>query len=393
MKVICKIRFIQMIPIFLLLLCLLTACARKETEGEESFRASSPGAAENDSGVENAENGTGVQQELSVDNANRDILAACAGTRITQTMESAAGRSISVDAEVCVDGISRISCYRYVPRLYTEEFRKALFQKMHPAENWDVNEAAVYDAEKDAWEFVTPRGESWMYQVRVSGISGEQILDYERAGADLDYAEETKVSPAQLQRGEDRIEEDLSLFEITGSNPSEMEQIGLQIIGSVAVTGAYSCSYIHICGEDGAHPYARLVYKQVIDGMPVTVWHNLSTVVADGSIFPIKIWGSLFSTKEIGLDSPILSAEEAVTAMQEQIDSIQIQEETQLSVTKIALEYLAVMSSDGEPEIVPVWRFLLGNNEMERSLMSEKILAVNAVSGELIWEERGVLSE
>lgn len=97
--------------------------------------------------------------------------------------------------------------------------------------------------------------------------------------------------------------------------------------------------------------------------------------------------------EEIGLDKPILSVEEALIAMERQIDSIQIQEEMPISISKISLEYLAVMSSEGEPYIVPVWRFLLGNDEMERKLMDEEILAVNAVSGELIWEERGDISQ
>lgn len=48
-----------------------------------------------------------------------------------------------------------------------------------------------------------------------------------------------------------------------------------------------------------------------------------------------------------------------------------------------------MISSEGTPEIVPVWRFWPGAEEAERCLMFERILAVNAISGEVIWEKRG----
>lgn len=380
---------------FLFLLCFLTACTHQETGEEQSFPSGVEGSnvsVENvDNRTENAESRLDVQQDISIDIANRDILAACAGTTITQTIESSGGRNISVDAEVIVDGVSRVSRYRYVPQPFTEELRKLLLKKMHPAETWDVNAATVYDAEKDAWEFVTPRGENWVYQVSDSGLLGEQILNHERVDTGLDYAEETQVSPVPVQGSMDDALL-MELIEVTGSIPREIDQIGQAIIGSVAETRIYSCSYIHICGKDGAHSYAKAVYKQMIDGMPVTAWHNFSTVTVAGSVFPVKVWGSFFTADEIGLDRPILSAEEAVAAMQEQIDSVPIQG-NQISITKISLEYLAVISPDGELEIVPIWRFWPGSDEMERSMMSERILAVNAVSGELIWEERGVFTE
>lgn len=106
----------------------------------------------------------------------------------------------------------------------------------------------------------------------------------------------------------------------------------------------------------------------------------------------MKVWGSFYSMEEIGLTETILTPTEAVAAMQEQIDFIQMQE-TQMCVTKISLEYLAVISSKDELEIVPIWRFWMGNDEMERNMMCEQIFAVNAVSGELIWENRGVFTE
>ena len=76
--------------------------------------------------------------------------------------------------------------------------------------------------------------------------------------------------------------------------------------------------------------------------------------------------------EEIGLDKLILTPEEAAAAVQEHIDSVQIQE-TQMYVTKISLEYLVMTSSEGASEIVPVWRFWIGNDEMGKIMMCEQI--------------------
>lgn len=136
----------------------------------------------------------------------------------------------------------------------------------------------------------------------------------------------------------------------------------------------------------------KAVFKQTVDGMPVTAWHDFTTVTAEHDVYPTRGWGSLFSMEEIGLDKPILTPEEAAAAMQEQIGSIQIQEMPP-DITKISLEYLAVISLEGTPEIVPIWRFWSGNDEMERLMTCEQILAINAVNGELIWENRGAFTE
>lgn len=373
--------------VFMLSSLLFTACAKQETSGGQGVRS---GTVENSS-VEKVESSPEVQQDVTADISNQDILAACAGTTVTQTIENSSGGAISIDAQIDVDGISRVSCYRYIPLQFTEESRKALLAKWFPAESWDVNKAALYDEKKDVWEFVTPLGKNWIYQITASEIPDEQILNLERVDARPDYTKESKVAFVQITY--ELAEEDMLLMmEVTGCVPAEIERIGQETVETIAGMDTYSCNYIHICEESGGHRYVKAVFKQVIDGMPVTVWHNFSTVTTNNEIFPTKEWGSLFSTEEIGLDKPILTPEEAVAAMQEQIDSVQMQE-TQMCITKISLEYLSVISSEGAPEIVPVWRFWPGKDERERSMMCGQIFAVNAVSGDLIWENRGDFAE
>ena len=60
-----------------------------------------------------------------------------------------------------------------------------------------------------------------------------------------------------------------------------------------------------------------------------------------------------------------------------------------LSIGKITLEYLVSQNMMGEASIIPVWRFWLGNTEDQMNLNRGKIIAVDAVTGELIQGERG----
>lgn len=363
---------------------LLSACVKQERGEVESFPSSTA-----ESGAETESDDFDSMDEKTVEEANREVLAACAGMTITQTIESADGRRICIDAQVDVDGISRVSRYTYVPQQFTEEKRKALLKKMFPAEGWDVNEAAVYNEKEDEWEIVTPRGEKWVCQVRNSQISGEYVVNVERVDVALNYMEEDEVFPIRLSNTP--TEDVLLLIETADCTISEIEQIGQLIAASIEEEFIYSCNYIYICGEESGHPYVKAVYKQTIDEMPVTAWHNFSTATSKEGRFPVKVWGSFYSIKEIGLTKPILMPMEAIVSMQEQIDHIQMQE-TQICVTKISLEYLAVNSSEGGMEITPIWRFWMGNDEMERNGMCEKVLAVDAVSGELIWEDRDVFT-
>ena len=48
-----------------------------------------------------------------------------------------------------------------------------------------------------------------------------------------------------------------------------------------------------------------------------------------------------------------------------------------------------VISTEGHILVTPFQRLLLGEKEDERNFLRQKILGIDAVTGELIWEERG----
>ena len=91
--------------------------------------------------------------------------------------------------------------------------------------------------------------------------------------------------------------------------------------------------------------------------------------------------------KEIGLEETILLPDEAVKRLQEQAVSIDFEEENQMTVTSITLEYVVITTPAGRILAAPVWRFWLGEDDDARSFFGHKILGIDAVTGELIWKE------
>ncbi|MDE6742457.1 MAG: hypothetical protein K2J95_01100 [Lachnospiraceae bacterium] len=366
---------------FLLLTITLIGCNWQADNEEQSFLETA-----DENLAVNYDEVITESKENTADGPYGDTSDEYAGETITQLIEGADGRKISIDAQVYTEGIDQVSCYKYVPESFTEEMRNALLKEMHPAETWDVIEAAIYSPEKDAWEFVTPIGGSWIYQITHSELPKEDILNHENINANIS-SDIKQIFPVTDRDYDGIAVEDEMLMEMINTIPVELETLGLLDISSIDKDSEYVCSFIHICEAQDGQVYAKAVFKKMLDGIPVTAWHDFSTATGKESPFPAKIWGSLFSEEKLGLDHPILSASEAVAVMQEQIDQIPIQEEP-LVITKISLEYLTVISSDGDLLIVPVWRFWAGEDEKERSLRSEEVIAVNAINGELIWEKR-----
>ena len=381
-------RKLQVVIAFMLSLCLLTACTQAETDTETIHNSTdATGNDLNDGSTEH----NGTSETDFAGGTVQDVLDASAGMVITETIDMADGKSISIDAEINVDGISRVSCYKYMPQPVTDEFREVLLQSMHPAETWDVMEATMFDAEDKAWEFVNPRGEQWAYWVRDSAIPPEQVFFHSRVDVEFD-ASENNFQAAVLGFHDELYPIDSLMFEAIGHRQFDVAGTFERLVNeTLTATGNYSCSYLHIYGKESGQFFAKAVLKQVIDGMPVTVWNNISAVNTAPDILPQKIWGSFFSVEDIGLDQNILTPEEAVEAVRNQIAHVEIPEGTTPTVSLITLEYLSVISEDGEPYITPVWRFWLGNDEMERSQMIETIFAVDAVNGQLVMEKRGSL--
>jgi hypothetical protein len=311
----------------------------------------------------------------SFDREVSEILAACAGTRIEQTIEAAEGTSLLINADVNVEGITRVSQYEYVLADITEEKRADLFKAVFP----ETADQAEYDELNDVWTLdIDPAIRNYfLYQISYSNggttIPGEQIIVFENRYYDLYPFEDNRLGSVSDSR--------------VNASLDEAESVCRRVVDSITDTEDYVVDFIHAYGNGGRRPYLKLVFKRMLDDMPVTTYNDLALLFDNNGIE--KVSGSLFSVNEIGLDKKLLSPEEAVGKLQEQAAFLDFKGESHVTVTEITLEYVVVMSPDGKILVTPVWRFQLGEDEDGRNFLRQKILGIDAVTGELIWEERG----
>lgn len=351
------------------------------------------------SGAEKADNagrdrtdgGQSFSYEKTPEEQSAEILTAAAGTKIERTIQRTDGKRLRIDAGVNTESVKGVSRYKYILQPITDEIRQSLFQSVFATRTSEME----YDERNDVWELrnSSQAGDYWLYQISFSNggatIPGEEIIMLEYRYYDLYPFEDNRLKAVSDSKA------DVSADETAESCGKIVEALmeGLRQATATAteectqVAEEFAVDYIHAYGNSGRRPYYKIVFKRMLDGMPVTTYNNLSFLYDNEGLE--KVWGSLFSVEEMGLESPILTVEEAVDSLERQAAYINFEEKTQISVSEITPEYITLMTPTGDIQIVPVWRFRLGEDADERNFLREKILAINAVTGDLIWEERG----
>ena len=98
-----------------------------------------------------------------------------------------------------------------------------------------------------------------------------------------------------------------------------------------------------------------------------------------------KVFGCLYEVGNTILTDPIISVDKAVIFQM----SFQEFDNNTLTVNEITLEYIVVNADDGKAYIRPAWRFVVGENEEQQNRYRDRIIAIDAVTGDLIQGRRG----
>lgn len=238
---------------------------------------------------------------------------------------------------------------------------------------------AVYDELNDMWTLSNSSaiGDYYLYGTTYPAagetISGEESFSLEYRAVDLYPFEDNLLASVSDSTIQMPLEDVISMC-------------GL-IVDSIADLDEYTVDYVHAYGTAGRRPYYKIFYKRTMDGMPVTAYNDLYFLVDNSGIE--KVFGSLYAAEESGLQTPIISLDDALSILSNNISQIVFEESSTMQIGKITLEYLVRKTITEEGYITPIWRFWLGDTDDQMNLMREKILAVDAVTGELIQEERG----
>lgn len=369
------------IIIIVIISCFLVSCAQKPNVGERNGVRAATSEHEDTEEVQQQNTNeiiTNIPESISANSVtqrNLDIFANYEGTKIERVIDVLNKESLFIDAVIDVDGINRVSQYEYLTKDITEEVRANLFQSVF----LDAADEAEYDELNDVWTLdIDPDIRNYfLYQVSYSNggttVSGEQIIILENRYYDLYPFEDNRLSAVSDSKVDVSIDAAIGICKRT--------------VNAITNADNYVADCVQGYGNNGRRPYYKIVFRYTLDGMPVSGYNDLTFLFDNNGIEMVK--GSLFSVKEIGLTKNILSPDEAVERLQEQADFLIFEDESQIMVSKVTLEYIVINSPEGKMLITPVWRFWLGNDEDERNFLCHKILAIDALTGELIWDERG----
>lgn len=367
--------------IIVIISCFLVSCAQKSNVGEPNGVRAATSEHEDTEEVQQQNTNeiiTNIPESISANSVtqrNLDIFANYEGTKIERVIDVLNKESLFIDAVIDVDGINRVSQYEYLTKDITEEVRANLFQSVF----LDAADEAEYDELNDVWTLdIDPDIRNYfLYQVSYSNggttVSGEQIIILENRYYDLYPFEDNRLSAVSDSKVDVSIDAAIGICKRT--------------VNAITNADNYVADCVQGYGNNGRRPYYKIVFRYTLDGMPVSGYNDLTFLFDNNGIEMVK--GSLFSVKEIGLTKNILSPDEAVERLQEQADFLIFEDESQIMVSKVTLEYIVINSPEGKMLITPVWRFWLGNDEDERNFLCHKILAIDALTGELIWDERG----
>lgn len=372
-----KINQKHLVIVFILILCVMTACEQAPNSREQNgVKIATGDSPFNEESTDNqaVEDEVDTTSDDSVEQKILNILSDYANLTVEQTIDCADGATLSINADVNLDGIERVSQYEYILKDITEEERASLFEVVFSERAAD----AEHDKRNDVWTLeIGPERNYFLYQLSYSNggatVAGEQIIVLENRYYDLYPFEDNRLA---------------SVSDSTVTQPlEEIILICKQVVDSITESEVYATDYIHAYGNNGRRPYYKIVFKKMMDGMPITTYNNLSLLYDNDGIEMVK--GALFSMNEIGLEEPILSLDKALAKLNDQAAFLNFEGKSQVTVSQITLEYVVLNSFEGPTLVTPVWRFWLGADEDERNFQRQKILAIDAVTGTLVWEERG----
>lgn len=303
------------------------------------------------------------------------IISDSNGQHIKMDVDTPDGNKLCIDAVVKADGITQISKYNYVLVPISEELRESLFA----ARFGNRASEFEYDELNHVWTLSNSSSVADYYLYNTyNPMAGETVPGEESFS--LEYRK------IDLYPFEDNLLESVSSSAVT-LPLDEVISLCNQLVGAITNQEDYTVDYVHAYGTNGRRPYYKLVYKRVLDGMPVTGYNDLIFLVDSDGIE--KVYGSIFDVEKVELQEPIISVEAAAAVLSGNIAQVSFGDNEMLSIGKITLEYLVSQNMMGEASIIPVWRFWIGDTEDQMNLNRGKIIAVDAVTGELIQGERG----
>lgn len=361
----------------LLCLSLLTACqpapGKPTNSNTENNQDSSASQSSN-----RDENSTDAGSDIdSILDSNMELVRSVNGTITDETITTADGKQIFLNAQVNTESVETVQQYQYEVLPITDELRKTLFNSFFG----ERASEAVYDQRNDVWELHNSEaiGDYYLYEHTMAmageSVPGEEIFTLQYRDVNLYPFGDNLLSSSGECGVSTPLEDVISLCST--------------ITDAIAPQSNYTADTVLPYGNQGRHPYYKIFFRRTVDGMPITGYNDLSFWVDSNGIQTIS--GALYKLTAQPISSDLLTLEDAVSTLQENAALIDFYGEDTLTVGAISLEYIVTLTETQEAVVVPAWRFQIGSDDDDALMINRvRVLAVNAVTGELIQGERGM---
>lgn len=330
---------------------------------------------------ETTENPSATSKEpLSVEEYNYQSVHSENGRQITDSFVIDDTYTLKIDAVVNVSNVERVGMYEYIPASITDTQREALLgayfgdriaEVKHDTNGW--NNSWKLSSDTEFYSF---------------GYSFGMNLIAEETFFLRDYKKEIREFDELMLHG--------------------INEAGMHI----SLDEAYDLCYRLLCtvsddlyAPTNVRPFKMnpntddgmlwIVWSKTADGMPITADNDPKFYVTDNGV--IYLHGTVYDTVSMEMTDRIISLDEAVTSLENYASNINdpnnfmgfefIYNNT-VPVTEITFEYIVVRDENYRYTVVPVWRFLIGDDEESRLMYKDRVVAINAITGELIAERR-----
>lgn len=330
---------------------------------------------------ETTENPSATSKEpLSVEEYNYQSVHSEDGRQITGSFVIDDTFTLEIDAVVDVSNVERVSMYEYVPASITDAQREALLgayfgdridEVKHNTNGWNNH-----------WELSTDTEfYSFGYSFGKNLISEETFFlrDYKKEIREFDELMLNGISEAGMR---------ISL----GEAYDLCDRLLCTVTDDQYVPTNVRPFKMNPNTDDGM---LWIVWSKSADGMPITADNDPKFYLTDNDV--IYLHGTVYDTVPMEIPDKIISLDEAVASLGNYASYIndpnnfmgfEFIYNDAVPVTEITFEYVVVRDENYRYTVVPVWRFLIGDDEESRLMYKDRVISINAITGELIAERR-----
>lgn len=316
---------------------------------------------------------------LSIEEYNLQLVHQCNESVVSESFMATDKLKFEIHASVSTGNVDRVSLYEYIPMPISDAQRSSLLK------------AYFQERIDEVYHHTVGNSNGWV----LMNDSEYYHFGYNRSPQYID------------ESGFFLINQKVGLVDLTDGMRESLDDVGFPLsdaysqcnvlIEAVVGNTKYMPSIIRPIST--ARPTVKgaywIVYRRELDGVPVIANWDLKFFVTQNEV--VKMVGTLYEVQELSLEQQIISMDDALASLEKHAslidyDFLEISyffEET-IPVSKITFEYLVLPGSDGRYIVTPIWRFQLGETEDQRNILRDKVIAVNALTGELIAQYRGV---